>query len=96
MTPDRCEGSVAIRCINGKEGSFDCASLEVLGHVYGCADGKCVAGSECTFMDDESCADGVVRFCLDGVWQDIDCASYGFSGCAAESSSGGTWAFCVE
>jgi hypothetical protein len=97
LSQDRCEGSVAVRCINGKESSFDCASLVVFGHPYACGgQGKCVAGSDCTDTDDQRCEGGVVSFCLDGVWMDVDCAANGFSGCTTEPNGSGTMAYCVE
>jgi len=91
-----CEGTVKVTCQSQKEARFDCSQVEVMGYTYYCHGGQCVAGEECESGHD-SCDGTVARFCMDGVWMDLDCAAYGFSGCTIDSSDPpSTWAYCTE
>jgi hypothetical protein len=81
-----CDGSVMVTCSGGAVGELDCAAFDpgfacrIEGHGQtGCAP----SATECdveTYV--ESCAKGVITFCLLGELTTVDCTSFGYSGCS--------------
>lgn len=91
----RCEGNTLVACLDGREARFDCEALglgrrrcqegpmpddflkdSVLDLHRGCVP----AGTECTGMMGPV-ETGRIRFCVDGYWEDVRCAEYGFATC---------------
>jgi hypothetical protein len=87
-----CDGTVLVTCAGGKTSRLDCAANGIpqtcfpatMGPtgfptaVCGGAGRTCPGGSE-------SCADGVIDFCLFGSKAQVDCKRYGLSGCTLTS-----------
>jgi hypothetical protein len=82
-----CDGTVIVGCAGGRTGRFDCASY---GLGLGCIIGKdgaavCAIGTQCDDTTAETCADGVITYCMFGIKTTVDCKSYGLSGCAVST-----------
>jgi hypothetical protein len=74
----RCEGAVAVSCVNGQVSREDCSQRAL---DRGCRDGACVpAGSECVDELDR-CQASELQACLDGRWETYDCAVLGLGSC---------------
>jgi hypothetical protein len=77
----RCEGSVAVTCVNNKQHREDCAK-----RLYdtSCSAGQCAAkGSACTGDDFNRCQGDKMQYCLDGSWHEVDCTALGLGPCAS-------------
>ena len=81
-----CDNAIAVTCTHGKEHREDCSK-----HTYrktGCSGGACApAGTECT-SNINRCASGKLEACLDGKWQQFDCAALGLGPCKPGSTLG--------
>lgn len=92
-----CEGTKIVSCSSGKVARDDCAKLTDRmtcssdEHGVFC-DG---AGSECDSHTPETCADGVIGFCLWGKWTTLDCKAQGMTGCKAYAYTSDTYARCT-
>ena len=76
----RCEGSVAINCLNEFESRTDCALNPTRKR---CDKGVCVeTGTQCSGLR-ASCQGTQVQYCHDGFTRQVDCVSAGFAGCDA-------------
>lgn len=94
----RCEGTQVVSCIGGKEAMRDCTSYydegvcTVLGTEALCRPPE----FECMESTSETCEEGVVTFCLYGVFAQLDCRDFGFSGCDTELHDTRYAAYCVR
>lgn len=76
----RCEGSIAINCLNEFEARTDCALNPTRKR---CDKGACVeTGTQCSGLR-VSCEGAAVQYCQDGFVRKADCVSAGFAGCDA-------------
>lgn len=77
----RCDGTIAIRCEQGRLTRFDCGQQPTQRR---CETGRCVeTGTSCRVGAD-SCAGDVLGACVDGVVRTFDCRSAGFGSCASD------------
>jgi hypothetical protein len=96
---DTCSGSVVNACSGGEQSHFDCASL---GPLFTCGpftggSVTCVsAANDCTEATPETCADGVITYCLWGTVATLDCKSYGLSGCTTSPGGPPTLVGCTK
>jgi len=81
-----CEGTAIVRCLGGREGSFDCAFR--LGSEFTCVpdgtdDAECAPAS--TACDGETstdtCDGTAIEYCRWGRADTVDCASLGYAEC---------------
>lgn len=76
----RCEGSIAINCLNEFESRTDCALNPTRQR---CDKGICVeTGTQCSGPR-ATCEGTAVNYCQDGFQRKADCVSAGFAGCDA-------------
>jgi len=76
---NRCEGSVAVTCVNNKIHRQDCAKRP---YNTRCVAGECKpAGSACDADDFNRCQGDKLEYCLDGTWRSVDCAAIGLRPC---------------
>jgi len=75
---DRCEGKVAVRCIGGFVGRIDCSQR--LTERY-CEGGRCVPAGDACSDEFNRCKGDLLEACIDGSWQQIDCAALGRGPC---------------
>jgi hypothetical protein len=97
-TKNSCDGTSIVSCTGGKIAKFDCATEDPNATCAISTDGsaECVgAGKECTTMTPETCAAGVVTYCLWGTKTTVDCKSYGLSGCTTKTTAGVQVAGCM-
>jgi len=89
----RCERSVVVSCVRGREARFDCRQL---GSNFSCQQRMCYPGEATCLPGEERCDDGVVRFCPFGSPLEFDCREHGMSGCEELESGGRTVARCTR
>jgi len=93
-----CDGTTVVTCAGGKVSRVDCTSLDPSTTCVQAGDGtvSCAgAGKECTENTPESCAKGVITYCMWGTKATLDCTSYGLSGCAVSPGSMPAQAHCT-
>jgi hypothetical protein len=88
-----CNGTSIVACAGGKTASFDCSleSPDATCQVQSDGSAQCVGtGTQCTAETPETCANGVITYCMWGTKTTVDCKAYGLSGCTTFTSSPGT------
>jgi hypothetical protein len=93
-----CDGTTVVTCAGGQQSRVDCTTLDPGFTCKQMSDGTVTcagAGTQCTDSTPESCADGVVTFCMLGNKATLDCKSYGLSGCAVNPGSMPAQAHCT-
>jgi hypothetical protein len=94
-----CDGTDFVSCTGGKSARFDCKSWDpsltcsLSGGIFTPCTG---AGTECTDSTSDSCANGVITYCMWGTTTTLDCTSYGLSGCTTSTNGGKTVAGCTQ
>jgi hypothetical protein len=85
-----CDGSIISTCTGGHVATFDCASY---GLGLTCSVDT-PDGANCTNLSNacpdgapETCADGVITFCMFGAKATVDSKSFGLSGCKVSSTT---------
>lgn len=81
-----CDGSKAVTCLLSREHHDDCAR-----HKYvstGCKGGICVVGGAECDHNFNRCAGQKLEACLDGKWQQYDCAKLGLGPCKKSATYG--------
>jgi hypothetical protein len=89
---NRCDGTSIVSCTGGKTARFDCTSQVPDSTCQMQSDGSaaCVGtGTQCTSTTPETCANGVITYCMWGVKTTVDCKSYGLSGCTTSTGGSG-------
>lgn len=96
-----CDGHVMVSCRHGKVARFDCRDLHpettcMVGGGIEPNEVHCRLGDECGWPRPESCADGIITYCLEGRLEQVDCRLYGYSGCDTENTADGPVVYCVQ
>ncbi len=79
-----CSGNVLLGCDGPRASKLDCSALasDCVVDNFGRAD--CVArAQECTSSSPDLCHGSAISICVDGRYQDVDCASLGLGPCQA-------------
>ena len=76
-----CDGDSAVTCAGNREQRIDCAAqgLRCVSDKNGARCGNDTKCSVDTFS--QTCADGVITYCFDGMLLTADSRAHGFSGC---------------
>jgi hypothetical protein len=90
--PPRCEGDVVLSCLGGAgEVRLDCADIDPR---FTCVDdrgatgcGRAAESPECD-PGNVVCTGDVARFCIDGLWNDADCAAVEGATCMTTNDEG--------
>jgi hypothetical protein len=97
-TGNSCDGTSIVSCTGGQTARLDCAGVVPGTTCRLQSDGSaaCVGTStECTNTTPETCANGVIGYCMWGVKATVDCKAYGLSGCTTFTTGSGTGAACT-
>ncbi|MBN1947930.1 MAG: hypothetical protein JW797_19845 [Bradymonadales bacterium] len=93
-----CEGTTLVSCRNDKEARYDCRNN---GSHMTCGESdsghmECVeAAGACSLRTPETCADGVITYCAAGRVEQLNCRTYGYSGCGTGVSITGIIGYCT-
>jgi hypothetical protein len=93
-----CDGSTVVTCTGGKVARQDCAALDARLTCRIAADGSANCdpiATECDGTTPESCANGVISYCLFGTKATFDCKGIGLSGCTTSQGALGPAAACT-